>query len=317
MDNITHSLVGAVLGQTGLKRKTRKGMAALVLGANGPDIDVFFGWVPWTPLATHRGFTHGVIGALIVMPLVVAGFLWLLDRWQARRGDTFEGKPALDWWWLLGLAWIGGVTHPLLDWQTTYAVQLLSPFSNSWFHADTLFIIDLVVLIFLGGGFVWSRRLERRGGPWQRPAKMALSAVFAYIGLNYPITLSAEAWVAKEAGVRPDRVVSSPPPVFFWRRTVAWLWRDEYRWADTDLFKGVVGHDGPQRRGLDDPLAQRAIVMSPEVQRFLRWSIMPFAKIRDYGCNARVVFNDARYSEGISRGNFEHEVTVPLRQDCF
>ncbi len=59
---LPHSLTGWALGQAGLKTKSRKGLAALVLGANMPDIDVFFGWVPWAPLATHRGFTHGVGG---------------------------------------------------------------------------------------------------------------------------------------------------------------------------------------------------------------------------------------------------------------
>ena len=32
MDNLTHSLVGAVLGRTGLSRKSGLGMPALVLG---------------------------------------------------------------------------------------------------------------------------------------------------------------------------------------------------------------------------------------------------------------------------------------------
>ena len=48
MDNVTHSLAGWVLGQAGLKAHTRKGLAGLILGANMPDIDVFFGAVPWS-----------------------------------------------------------------------------------------------------------------------------------------------------------------------------------------------------------------------------------------------------------------------------
>ena len=47
--------------------------------------------------------------------------------------------------WLLALSYLGAFTHPLLDWQTTYSVQLLSPFSNAWYHSDSLFIIDLVL----------------------------------------------------------------------------------------------------------------------------------------------------------------------------
>ncbi len=39
MDNVTHSLIGAVLGQAGLKRKTGLAMPALIIAANLPDID--------------------------------------------------------------------------------------------------------------------------------------------------------------------------------------------------------------------------------------------------------------------------------------
>ena len=39
MDNLTHSLVGALLGQAGLKRRTGLAMPALIIGANLPDID--------------------------------------------------------------------------------------------------------------------------------------------------------------------------------------------------------------------------------------------------------------------------------------
>ena len=53
-----------------------------------PDIDVFLGWVPWTPLATHRGFTHGLVGGVLVMPPILAGLLWLLDRWQVAAGSA-------------------------------------------------------------------------------------------------------------------------------------------------------------------------------------------------------------------------------------
>ena len=41
MDNLTHSLAGAVLGQMGLKKKTGLGMATLIIAANIPDIDAF------------------------------------------------------------------------------------------------------------------------------------------------------------------------------------------------------------------------------------------------------------------------------------
>ncbi|MGH9445631.1 MAG: metal-dependent hydrolase, partial [Terriglobia bacterium] len=40
MDNLTHTLTGIVIGQTGLRRKTRFAMWALIIGSNLPDVDV-------------------------------------------------------------------------------------------------------------------------------------------------------------------------------------------------------------------------------------------------------------------------------------
>ena len=143
MDNITHSLAGWALGQAGLKTRSRKGLAALILGANMPDIDVFFGNVPWEPLAMHRGVTHGLVGGVLLLPPVLAGLLWLLDRWQSSRGAQFKSGLPMRFGWLVGLAYLGTLTHPFLDLLTTYSVQLFSPLSGSWYHADALFIIQV------------------------------------------------------------------------------------------------------------------------------------------------------------------------------
>ena len=60
MDNFTHSLAGWALGQAGLKRKTGLGMAALIVGANMPDIDVVLEPLFGLPsIQYHRGFSHG------------------------------------------------------------------------------------------------------------------------------------------------------------------------------------------------------------------------------------------------------------------
>ena len=167
MDNITHSLTGWALGQAGLKMQTRKGLAVLILGANMPDIDVFFGWVGWAPLAMHRGFTHGLVGGVLVMPPLLAGLLWLLDRWQVGRGATFKSGLPMRFGWLVALAYFATLTHPLMDLLTTYSVQLLSPFSNLWFHADGLFIIDIWLWPLLGGA-IWTNTSTRRRSTWSR-----------------------------------------------------------------------------------------------------------------------------------------------------
>ena len=73
MDNLTHTLVGATLGRAGLAGRTRGGMAALMIGANIPDLDVL-GLPFGMNLGFRRGITHG-IPALLVWPVVVSALL--------------------------------------------------------------------------------------------------------------------------------------------------------------------------------------------------------------------------------------------------
>ena len=314
MDNLTHSLVGWALGQTGLKRKTRKGLAALVMGANAPDIDVFFGWVPWEPLATHRGITHSLLVGLWVMPLLTAGFLWLLDRWQVRRGASFASGLEMRFGWLLTLAFIGCLTHPLLDWQTVYAVQLFSPFDLRWYHNDALFIVDVWVILALGLAISLSRRRERRGDAgWGRPAQTALVGVAAYIAVNGVLgALAREAPTVEVPYASPDTIVASPPPVLFWRRDVVWRQEGEIGQGDYDPFASLLTlaeYSGLKPDGMNDPRVLRA-AQDPVARQYLAWSIMPVATITETTCGTMVRFGDARF-RGFSANSLSRTVFMP------
>ena len=61
MDNLTHSLGGAVLGRMGLKRLSPRAMPALIIAANLPDIDSF----------VARGVGCEPIAAAAALPLPV------------------------------------------------------------------------------------------------------------------------------------------------------------------------------------------------------------------------------------------------------
>ena len=313
MDNITHSLVGWALGQAGLKTQSRKGLAVLILGANMPDIDVFLGWAGWEPLAMHRGFTHSLVGGVIVMPLLLAGLLLLLDRWQVGRGVTFKSGLPMRPGWLLGLAYLAALTHPLLDLLTTYSVQLLSPFSGAWFHADGLFIIDVWIWLLLGGTIAWSRLLEEQGKAWRKPVQAAIGIVFVYIGVNLLISQRAYAAVRDWAGERPAQAVfASPPPVQFWRRGLVWREADCYRWSSYDPLKGGLGRVTPCRAtARDEPLVREALRRDHELRDFLRWSVLPLAEVERSRCSARVSIGDARYQDFGTRSRLMRETMVP------
>jgi inner membrane protein len=322
MDNLTHSLVGWALGQAGLKRKTRKGLAALILGANMPDIDVFLGWVPWAPLAIHRGWTHSLVGGVLLMPPLVAGLLWLLDRWQVRRGADFGRGLAMHFGWLVALSYAGAVTHPLLDWQTSYAIQLFSPFSNAWFHTDSLFIIDAWIWLILGAAIWLSRRRERRGsGDWSKPAVAALAVLVAYIAANGALTVRAKAApVGQPPHARPDVIVATPPPLLFWRREVIWRQDGAMARGAFDPFESLSRLHGvtpPEPDGMADPIARRGMTASRAVVAFMRWSILPMAQVERGRCSARVLYEDARFGGRPTVRTMRLAVAVPLeREGC-
>ena len=312
MDNLTHSLAGWTLGQAGLKTKSRKGLAALILAANMPDIDVFFGNAPWDPLAIHRGFTHGLVGGVLAMPPILAGLLWLLDRWQLSRAVVFKSGLPMRFGWLVLLCYLGALTHPLLDLLTTYSVQLFSPLSNTWYHDDGLFIIDVWIWLLLSVAIGISKRREQRGLEWRRLPQAAILVLLAYIGLNLAITRRADALVRGEYP-QAEAIFASPPPVLFWRRDLVWREDGCYRRSTYDPLGrgfGPAGECAPSNMG--DPLVREAIRRDPRLQKFLKWSILPQAEVTRGRCDARVTIGDARYGEG-RRSRLARETVVPTR----
>ncbi|NLR72366.1 metal-dependent hydrolase [Novosphingobium sp. ERN07] len=316
MDNLTHSLVGWALAETGLKNRTRKGLVACVLAANMPDIDVFFGWVPWAPLAMHRGFTHGLVGGVLVMPLMLAGLLWLLDRWQAARGRIDDGALPMHFGWLVTLCYLGALTHPLLDLQNVYAVQLMSPLSDRWFHTDGLFIVSPWLLAVLGLG-IWMARRKRNGVP----TLAALAIAFVFILINIGISrMAGDALRMSAPYPAPDRVFASPEPLLFWRRDMLWRQHGIIGRAQYDplrSLKAVYDHQPPLPDKMADPLVRRATIATHDVRDFLAWSQMPFAMIEQRQCIARVTFGDARFAAPAMRENFNASAMIVLsKAEC-
>ena len=291
MDNLTHSLVGALIGQAGLKRKTGLAMPALIIGANLPDVDVAcFFWLEGTEhLGFRRGITHGP-PALILLPLVLAGLLYGFDRWQAGRGKRPAGRLRVHFGWLYALALIGCLTHPALDWLNVYGIRLLEPFSSRWFHGDVLFIIDVWLWALLGIATWFSLRREKRGGEWMQPARVAIAAALAYIGLNSAVTWRAEAAVV-DAPTGIETVIASPPPIWPLNRAVI------------TGGNGLYAVDGVVLPGI--PLERcnfaKARAESSQVDAFLFWARTPMVVPEESGV---LTLTDARYYDPLARGRF-------------
>ena len=295
MDNLTHSLVGAIIGQAGLKKKTGLGMAALIIGANLPDVDAAcFLWLDGVEhLAFRRGITHGPI-AWVLLPLLLAGALWWFDRWQARRGKRPEGRLPVHFGWLYALSFIGCLTHPALDWLNVYGIRLLEPFSSRWFYGDVLFIIDPWLWATLGFGLWLSLRREKRGTDWRRTAQIAGAVGLAYIGMNAAIT----AYGYRERSAENTYVLSPAPGAFWMRERIgSRAGGAPYIWSSSFGFWPMTDPAGRYCR-LDREAFSTA---SSQAAAFLFWSRMPFA---ERAADGSVILRDARYYDPRARDRF-------------
>lgn len=304
MDNLTHSLVGAVLGQAGLKRTTGLASPALIIGANLPDVDAacFFSLEGTEHLAFRRGITHGP-PALVLLPLILAGLLWGWDRWQAKRGTRPEARLPVRFGWLYAMAFVGCLSHPFFDWLNVYGIRLLEPFSSQWFYGDTLFIIDPWLWALLIASIWVSRRRERLGATYRWPAAAGIMLALAYIGANGVIS-----WSAREVGGEmqepyPVRVIAAPVPFAFWDRERIALIEDgrwiSSHWDGPDFGWGYANSRVAQCRLLDFTGARRT---NSQLEAFLFW---PRAPIAARAADGSVILRDAPFTDPRVAGRFE------------
>lgn len=287
MDNLTHSLVGAVLGRMGLKRLSPRAMPALIVSANLPDIDSFVApWFGVTARTAHRGFTHG-LGGLLTLPLFVLAMILVWEKLQPGK----EGPIKMGGLLLAGF--IGTLSHSLLDLMNTYGVRLLEPFVSRWFYGDALFILDPWIWITLILGLEFSWRAERLGRNWKVPATAAFATVCAYIGFNAFVSDRAVAatrpLVAQVA--KPRMVVAGEVPLTFWKRQV--MWRGD-RIAGSASYTALGGAKLDSRIvpiGLDDPRLSVAAQRDPQVADFLFWARMPLV----ISVDGRAYLSDQRF----------------------
>lgn len=297
MDNLCHTLVGAALAQAGLKRRTRYGMATLLIGANLPDVNAltyaFGGGL--TALSFQRGWTHG-LPAMVVLPWVLAGLVWTWDRLIGRRRPGGDGPPMrLDQVALLAAVSI--LTHPVLDYMNTYGMRWLMPFVNRWSYADALFIVDPWIWLVLGVGVVLSTRGRKT------PAMLALAAVALYAGLMATGSAMARQAVERELearGAAPARILASPVALNPFRRAIVVDEGEVYRFGAVNwLARPAFTLDSlvvPVNRLAP---AAREAASSPEGKAFLGWARFPFFMVEPSGV---VHIVDARYTRDPEAG---------------
>jgi inner membrane protein len=222
MDNLCHSLVGAALAESGLRRRTRYATTALVLGANFPDLDVAAAFTEHG-LGFRRGITHG-FPALIVLPFVLTA---IILAWHAAFRRPKESSPIRPKQLVL-LSALAILTHPVLDWMNTYGMRWLMPLDGTWVYADSLFIVDPWLLLMLGAAWLGGRRarvigpeeLRLRG---ERFARQMIGMSAAYIAGMILLTQVGRVVADRDLGGErrgARQLMVSPPFLESWRRYV-------------------------------------------------------------------------------------------------
>jgi inner membrane protein len=131
------------------------------------------------------------VPALAALPFAVTGAVLAWDRGVRRRRDPRAAPArALP---ILALAFLGLVTHPLLDWTNNYGMRWWLPFDGRWSYGDSLFIIDPWLWLALGSAVCLSRG-------WSRTAYAlwgALGAAASLVMFAAPLPLGAKvAWTS-------------------------------------------------------------------------------------------------------------------------
>ena len=307
MDNVCHSLVGAALGEAGLKRRTAYASATLILAANIPDLDVFVFATDIPGVSFRRGWTHGVVAqALLPIVVTVAVMGWARVR-SGRRQLRLASDPPVHAGWLLALAYLGLYTHIFLDFLNNYGVRLLSPLTWRWFYGDAVFIVDPWLWLMLGAG-VWVARRKRQ----PQAAGIALGAATGYV-----LVMLGSAAVSREAvtrewraqrGYDPSALMVGPVPVSPFSHEVIIDAGDHYETGTYRFWSPRLRLD-PQRIPKNEQLPEVAAARTaPGVRGFLVWSRFPFWTVERSGARARVTVQDARFRIGAARFSASTEV---------
>ena len=316
MDNLCHTLVGAALGEAGLKRRTRFGNAVLMISANLPDLDVLVFATSTPAVSFRRGWTHGILAQLL-LPIALTAVTMVINRIRpAPATRPPDDVPPFRAAWVLVLSYIGVFSHVLLDYLNNYGVRLLAPFDWRWFYGDAVFIVDPWLWLVLGAG-TWLSWKRRRAAP----ARGAL--VFA---TAYTVAMLLSARAAREAVVRtweqargtaPVALMVGPRPITPFTRDVIVDAGDHY---ETGLFSwttdGVTFEGQRIPKNADLPPVRTAAEM-PSVRAFLTWARFPFWTVEPADGGTRVTVGDMRFAGfgalriAGSRARFAAEVTVP------
>jgi inner membrane protein len=304
------------MGRAGLNRRTALATATVTLAAEAPDLDVL-GEIrsPVFGFAHHRGFTHSILGGVLVAAFVVA-FMYLI--WRVRGRPLKNPNLPPRWGMLFGFAYLAVLSHILLDYTNNYGVRPFWPFSEKWYSWDIVFIVEPIILIFVLAGLLMPaifNLVVEESGPRRKAPYGRLGATLALVGIvalwgvrDFEHRRAVQALEARQyAGADPIRVSAYP------------FWWSPFRWngvVETQNFFAVTPIDSLAPEV--DPQGEMQIRYKPEEtpvtlaakksylgRVYLDWSKYPITETEplEFGEQGYVVrFKDLRFAYPDRRG---------------
>ena len=148
MDNLTHTLIGVLVGETaarttsasqdGLQPQQRRNLMVTLAGiaSNLPDLDFLASAISRNKLEyllEHRGYTHTLLGTVLMAVL-----LWsACEGWCRWRKWTLSRSDRLQ---LSAVTLLALLLHVAMDFTNNYGVHPFWPFYNGWLYGDSVFI---------------------------------------------------------------------------------------------------------------------------------------------------------------------------------
>ena len=210
MDSLTHIALGACIGDAFAgKQLGKKAMLWGALSQSLPDID--FVATAWTSTAenllAHRGFTHSILFALIMAPLLALA----AERWHRPHNISLKK-------WILFFG-VQIIIHLFIDGMNVYGVGWFEPFSHHRVSYNWIYVADPFYSVWLGISFVVLLVL-RRNHPkrkWWVEFGVGMSTIYLlYCGLNKIKIDNDVKDVFKKQQISYNKYFTTPTPLNNW-----------------------------------------------------------------------------------------------------
>lgn len=286
MDTLTHTVLGACLGETIAGRQL--GKKAMLIGAlanNFPDIDVVTSlWTnPANELLVHRGITHSILFACVATPLFSLGF------------RKFIRNPEMSFRrWLL-LIGSGLFLHILMDAFTAYGTGWFEPFHHYRVSFNTLFILDPFILLCLLVTTIILLIMKRHSPKRSSIAATGLGIALIYLLVTIAIKLHVNHVITRNLAashIPHQEYLATPTPLnnMLWYSVVK---------SNSDLYVGYYSVFDRSPAITWEYFERRDSLLGPlknteEVQLLMRFS-------KNYYCirerDSILTFNDMRFGQ--------------------